>query len=44
MGRILSNNGVGLDPNRLKAIEEFPEPSGKKDVQRLLGVVNYMSK
>lgn len=44
MGHVLSKDGVALNPNRIKAITEFPEPKDKKNVQRLLGVVNYVSK
>lgn len=41
---ILSKDGAALNPNTIKAITEFPEPKDKKDAQRLLEVVNYMSK
>jgi hypothetical protein len=44
MGHILSKEGVSIDPKRITAITNFTEPKEKKDVQRLLGIVNYMSK
>ncbi|KAF2888931.1 hypothetical protein ILUMI_17242, partial [Ignelater luminosus] len=44
MGHTISDQGVAIDRDRLQGIIEFPEPKCKKDVQRLLGVVNYVSK
>ncbi|KAF2883741.1 hypothetical protein ILUMI_22430 [Ignelater luminosus] len=44
MGHTISDQGVAIDPDRLHEIIEFPEPKCKKDVQRLLRVVNYVSK
>lgn len=44
MGHIINDSGVAVDPERVKAIEDFPEPKSKKDVQRLLGVINYVNK
>jgi hypothetical protein len=44
MGHILSKEGVSIDPKRITAITNFTEPKEKKDVQRLLGIVNYMCK
>ena len=36
----------GVRPNELKvkAIKEMPSPSSKKDIERLLGTVNYLAK
>lgn len=44
MGHIISESGISIDPDRLKAISEIPTPTCKKDVQRLIGVINYVSK
>lgn len=44
MGHVITADGISIDSDRVKAIREFPEPKCKKDLQRLLGVVNYLSK
>lgn len=44
MGHIINADGVSIEPDRVKAIRSFPDPICKKDVQRLLGVINYLSK
>lgn len=42
LGHIFSQNGVSSDPNRVKAIISMPEPKSKKELQRYLGMVNYL--
>ena len=42
MDHIISSEGLGADPNKLKAIIEMPPPSGMAGVQRVLGMVNYV--
>ncbi|XP_063917307.1 uncharacterized protein K02A2.6-like [Zophobas morio] len=44
MGHIVNRQGVGIDPDRLQAINDFKEPACKLDLQRILGVINYVSK
>ncbi|KAF2885904.1 hypothetical protein ILUMI_20271 [Ignelater luminosus] len=39
-----SDWGVAIDSDRLQGIIELPEPKCKKDIQRLLAAVNYVSK
>ena len=41
LGFILRPSGVAIDPHKTKAIEEWPTPACKKDVQSFLGLVNY---
>ena len=44
LGHVIGKNGVDADPNKIKAITEMAIPDDKKGVQRLLGMVNYVSK
>ena len=44
-GHNFTNHGVRPDESKIKAIQEMPSPSSKKDVERLLGkAVNYLAK
>ena len=40
----LTVNGKEPDENKIKSILEMPEPEDKKDVWRLLGLINYIGK
>jgi hypothetical protein len=44
LGYIVSENGLAPDPEKIKAIEEWPEPTDVKDVQAFLGLANYYRK
>ena len=44
MGHIISSEGLGAEPNKLKAINEMPPLTDKEGVQRVLGMVNYVPK
>ena len=41
-GHIFSENEVRVDPERIESISTIPVPLNKHDVQKFLGVVNYM--
>ena len=43
IGNIISPNGVKPDPSNIEAIINMREPQCKKDVQHLIGVLNYLS-
>ena len=43
MGHLLTNKGLRPDPMKVKAIEDLPQPSDKKAVERLLGFVKYLA-
>jgi hypothetical protein len=43
LGVIFSGNGKRIDPEKIQAIDTFPEPKNIKDVQRLLGMLCYLS-
>ena len=44
MGHIYSADGMSVDPDKVQAVENIPKPTCVKDVQRLIGTVNYLSK
>ena len=41
LGHLLSESGIQMDPQRIKAIVEMRPPSQKKEVQVFLGMINY---
>ena len=43
LGIVLTREGISPDPIKIKAIVEFPEPTTIKEVQRFLGIANYLS-
>ena len=43
LGSIVSGEGFRPDPDKIKAIVDMPQPQNKQDLQRLLGMVNYLS-
>ena len=43
-GHYFTKDGVKPDVSKIRAIQEMPAPSTKKDVERLLGTVNYLAK
>jgi hypothetical protein len=42
LGHIISNDGVKIDPERVKAIEGIPLPQNKKALQSFLGQINFV--
>ena len=44
LGYTVSENGLGPDPNKVSAIDQWPEPKNVKDVQAVLGILNYYRK
>ena len=43
MGNIVSETGLKLDDEKVRAIIEIPSPQSKEELQRFLGMVNYFS-
>ena len=43
LGHIISADGFRPDPAKIQAINEMPTPTCKEDLQRLLGMVNYLA-
>ena len=44
MGHILGSEGLQADPEKIQAIQNMPRPTDIHGVQRLIGVVTYLSK
>ena len=44
MGHILGADGLQADPEKITAIREMPRPTDVQEVQRVIGVVTYLSK
>ena len=41
LGYIISPQGLHMDPNKIKAIVDWPVPSNVKEVQRFIGFANF---
>lgn len=41
LGLIISTEGIAMDPQKVKAILDWPAPSDKKAVQRFVGFANF---
>jgi len=41
LGLIISQKGMKMDPNKVKAIKEWPTPTSKRVLQQFLGFVNF---
>jgi len=44
LGFIMSQNGIKIDPEKTKSIEEWPTPKNLTEVQSFLGLANYNRK
>ena len=44
VGHLLTAEGRKIDPQKVKAIHEMPEPNTKEDVMRFLGFVQFLSR
>lgn len=44
LGHVLTDQGLEPDPEKIEAIERLQTPKNKKMLQRLLGMVTYLSK
>lgn len=42
MGNLISAKGQKVDPSKLSAISDYPQPKTKQELQRFLGMVNYL--
>ena len=41
LGHIISRQGVGVDPAKTEAVEQWPTPTSVKDVRAFLGLASY---
>lgn len=44
IGHRLTADGLKVDPEKVRAVEQMPAPTDVKGIQRLLGMVNYLAK
>lgn len=44
LGFIVSEKGIEVDPTKVKAIQEIPEPRTEKEVRGFLGRLNYITR
>jgi len=44
MGHLITKEGLQPDPEKVKAVQEMPKPTSRKELLSLLGFVNYLSK
>lgn len=44
LGHIISEQGIGIDPDKTEAISNFPAPKGITELRRFLGMVNHVAK
>lgn len=44
LGHIVSENGIETDPEKVKAVKEWPRPRNSKDVRSFLGLASYYRK
>jgi hypothetical protein len=42
LGFIVHGHGIQIDPKKIESIGKIGEPMCKKDVQKLLGKINYL--
>ena len=41
LGHIIDKNGIRTDPKKTEAMEKYPTPKNRKELQRFLGLCNY---
>ena len=44
MGHVITDEGVAIDDNKVKAIQDMAPPSDIKSLRSFLGMVNYLAK
>ena len=44
LGHIVSERGIEVDPDKIKAIQEMPVPKTEKDVRGFIGKLKYISR
>ena len=44
LGHIISSEGLKIDPSKTEAITKIPLPRSFNELQRFLGMVNYLGK
>lgn len=44
MGHVISDKGVSMDPEKGKAVRDFPAPKSVPELRRFLGMVQYLAR
>ena len=44
LGNIISKHGIRIDPSRVEAIQKIDIPRSRKEVQSLIGKVNFIKR
>jgi len=44
LGHVLYNNELEADPEKIKKVVDFQTPTNRREIQRFMGVVNYLSR
>jgi hypothetical protein len=44
VGHIITDSGIKPDNSKIEAIQSMPCPSSRKDLERFLGMINYLGK
>ena len=44
LGHIIDGNGIHIDPEKVTAINNFPQPNNVTELQRLMGMLNQLAK
>lgn len=44
LGHVISKDGIKMDPNKVKAVQNFQPPQNRKQVQAFLGFINFYRK
>ena len=41
LGHVVSGNGIEVDPEKVRAVSEWPTPKTEKDIRSFLGLAGY---
>jgi len=44
LGHVLHNNGLEAEPEKIKKVVDFKTPTNRREIQRFMGVVNYLTR
>jgi len=44
LGHVISADGIAVNKEKVRAVEEWPVPTSSKEVQRFLGLANYFGR
>ena len=44
MGHVITSEGLRTDPEKVKAVTEYPRPQNLEELRRFLGMINYLAR